>query len=49
MPFNPLNSFLTRPNCPKCGTQIYWGHTTHYDEKINSEVCTSCGTILGKE
>ena len=48
MPFDPMNSFLTKPKCPSCGTSIQWGVTTGYDKKKKSEVCNVCKSVLGK-
>jgi ribosomal protein S27E len=49
MPFDAMNSFITKPKCPLCGTPIRWGITTHFDKAENSEVCNVCRAVLNKE
>jgi hypothetical protein len=49
MPFDAMNSFVTKPKCPSCGTTLHWGITTSYNKKTDSEVCNVCKTVLSKD
>jgi len=34
------------PRCPKCETKIEWGVNTEWSEKLETQVCKLCGTVL---
>jgi predicted RNA-binding Zn-ribbon protein involved in translation (DUF1610 family) len=38
--------YLEKPKCPKCGSDIDYGLTTTYKEKLKAHTCNECGEIL---